>query len=132
MSRSTNLTFALSLFATTLLVGCGSSDEPKKSDPKTTTATNKPAAGKASGATTKKPASTPPPQQKVSPTVGSNQSSAIDTAEVCTAADEGKGACVDDFVVFCAGGVLWALDCAAAFNGTCAEFDGTIDCAIPE
>jgi len=95
-------------------------------------AAKKPATGTAATTTTKKPPSTPPPQQKVSSTVGANQSSATQTEAACTAADEGKGVCVDEFVVFCAGGTLWALDCAAAFGGTCGAVGEGIDCVVEE
>jgi hypothetical protein len=128
----TTLVLGSGLIALTLAAGCGSSGSG------TTTTANKTAAKKAASGqpaanTTRKPATTPPPpQQKVSSTVGANQSSASKTETACTAEEEGKGVCVDEFIVFCAGGSLYALDCAAAFGGTCGEIDGTLDCLIEE
>ena len=113
------------ILAATVAIGCSSENEKNDS-------TKKRATGKAAAPTTKKPATTPAPQQKVSSTVSSNQSSAGRTDAVCSAADEGMGACVDEFAVFCAGGVLWALDCAVAFDGTCGESAGAVDCLVPE
>ena len=122
MSRSTLLVVA---FVTTgcLAFGCSSTD--KKS-------AKKPASGQAATSTTRKPATTPAPKQSVAPNVGANQSTSSKTETACAPADEGKGACVDEFVVFCAAGSLYALDCSAAFGGTCGENGAQVDCLVEE
>ena len=123
MSRSTFLVVALVTTTGCLAFGCSSTD--KKSE-------KKPASGQAATSTTRKPATTPAPKQSVASNVGANQSKSSKTEGVCTAADEGKGACVDEFVVFCAGGSLYALDCNAAFGGTCGESGAEVDCLVEE
>jgi len=122
MSRSTLLAIAL---VTTGCVAFGCSSADKKS-------AKKPASGQAATSTTRKPSSTPAPKQSVASNIGANQSKSSKTDGLCTPADEGKGACVDEFVVFCAGGSLYALDCSAAFGGTCGENGTQVDCVIEE
>jgi len=122
MSRST-VTFVALMIAGSLAVACSSTDK---------STAKKPASGQAASPTTKKPATTPAPKQKVASNVASNQTAAAKTEAECAPADEGKGACIDDFVVFCAGGALYALDCAAAFGGSCGETDVEVGCLVPE
>lgn len=122
MIRRTVTLIALAI-AGTLAFGCSSTDKP---------AAKKPASGQAAAKTTRKPTALPAPQKKVTSGVGANQSSASKTEEVCTADDEGKGVCVDEFVVFCAGQALYALDCAAAFGGTCGSTETEIGCLVEE
>lgn len=122
MSRSTLVVVALVTTAC-FAFGCSSSDkEPAK----------KPASGQAATSTTRKPAVTPAPKQSVAPNVGANQSKSLKTDAECTPADEGKGACVDEFVVFCSGGSLYALDCSASFGGTCGDNGTQVDCLVEE
>lgn len=121
MSRTIALSASF-LLTTALVLACGS----------TKSKTKKPATGAAAAKTTKKPATTPAPQKATAPAVAANKSSAAPTEEVCTDADEGRGACVDEFVVFCSAKTLYALDCATAFGGTCGDFDGAIGCVVEE
>ena len=111
------------LAASTLALACSSEKK---------TAAKKPATGQAATATTRKPSSTPAPQKAVASRVAGNQASAAKTDEVCTTADEGKGICVDEFVVFCSGGALYALDCAAAYGGTCGTTETELGCFVED
>lgn len=122
MSRSPLLVVALVTVACSA-IACSSTDSKSA---------KKPASGQAASSTTRKPASTPAPKQSVASNVGANQSKSSKTDGVCTPADEGKGACVDEFVVFCADGSLYALDCSAAFGGTCGENGSQVDCLVEE
>ncbi len=122
MIRSSLTLFAL-VVSVGLVFGCSSTDKK---------AAKKSASGQAATTTTRKPASNPAPGQSVAPNVGANQSTSAKTEEVCSPADEGKGACADEFVVFCAGGILYALDCSAAFGGTCGNNGGQVDCLVEE
>lgn len=114
------LAFATALVAT---IGCSSSKNAKRSA----------ASGAPKTATTKQPASAPKPTTKSGSNVSSNKSSAVEVEAdpECTAAEEGLAACADTFAVFCASSKLYALDCSAAFGGTCGVLDdGTVDCVI--
>ena len=114
------LAFTTALVAT---IGCSSSKSTKKAA----------ASGAPKTVTTKQPASAPKPTTKSGSNVSSNKSSAVavEADPDCTEAEEGLAACVDTFAVFCASSKLYALDCNAAFGGTCGVLDdGTVDCVI--
>lgn len=109
---------AASLITVTLPIACSSKSTAKK-----------PATGQAARKTTTKPSTTPKPTQKTASSVTANTSNAATAeGETCTSTEEGLGACIDDFVVFCAGSVVYALDCNAAFAGTCGTVDGQVGC----
>ena len=113
---------AASLVTATLPIACSSKSAAKK-----------PATGQASAKTTTKPSTTPKPTQKTAASVTANASSAAPAdGATCTSTEEGLGACVDDFVVFCAGSVVYALDCHAAFAGTCGIVDGQLGCVVDD
>jgi len=120
-STLTRCSLSAVLVASFLLVsGCSSKNKSTK------------AAAGAAKPTTKQPASTPKPSKKTGSNVSSNQASAAPVAAdpACTAEEEGLAACAGTFAVFCAGTKVYAIDCAEAFGGTCAELDGAIDCVV--
>jgi hypothetical protein len=94
------------------------------------------ASGTAKSATTKQPPSKPKPSKKAGSNVTGNAASAEQVTgddATCTADEDGQGACADTFVVFCSETKVYALDCAAAFGGTCGELDdGTVDCVVDQ
>lgn len=95
--------------------------------------TKKAATGAPKASTTKAPSSVPKPTTKTSTTVTSATSQSVTTEETCTPDDEGLAICADSYVVFCAGGKIYALDCSVAFDGaTCGELDETVDCVVAE
>jgi hypothetical protein len=119
---------AVSLFVVGLTVACSVN---------TASTAKKPATGAAKAPTTKAPASPPKPAaggKKSNPTVTSNTAQSAPTEVTCSTEEEGVGLCSDQYVVFCAAGKVYALDCAVAFGdgATCGEIDdGTIDCVLP-
>lgn len=100
------------------VVGCSAKEAPQKA-----------AAGTAKP-TTKKPPSTPAPTTKTGSTASANTASAADAEATCESSEEGLGACVDTFVVFCSGQKLYAIDCAESFGGTCSDAGGVVDCYV--
>ncbi len=117
---------SLFFFLTTsiLVFGCSSSGKNNKAA----------ATGSAKSATTKQPPSAPKPAKKAGTNVSGNVSSAVAVdQDTCTADEDGLAACADTYVVFCSQEKVWALDCAEAYGGTCAELDdGTVDCVVDQ
>lgn len=108
-----------------IVAGCSSSSSKTRAAAK----------GSAKAATTKQPPSAPKPAKKAGGNVTGNVSSAapVESSPTCTAEEDGLAACADTFAVFCSAQKVYALDCAAAFGGTCGELDdGTVDCIVEE